>query len=261
MPKHRRPTNACLEAFILAEFAKPGRPLLRTLFSVNSRFQWGNPAVFSLSTEAVVTNLLQVVSTVTGVYLAARLAHKNAADAEKIRSERDGYYMCRALLDELQDNIAAVEAWSREYQAHLNRDPAIQAHLEELTASADPEILKSGDAWVAWWKAGSAFRHTYAENNPAPLELSTFIWDTMKQQSVTFQLPADFISAVRRYYRQMGVSMQDVSTRSRLDRTRAAAVAIWQETRRMRDEAVPHFALKQDQLRTRLSAKGIRFDD
>ena len=153
--------------------------------------------------ELVITSGVQLVSTVLGVYLAARAAHKNTVEYEVIRAERDGYFMRAALLEELKDNIAAVDAWSADFQAHLDKNPAIVAHAEELKEGADPEILKSGHAWVAWWKAGSAFRLTDINDNPPALTLSTLIWDAMKQQSVTFQLPADFLSSVRRYYRDI----------------------------------------------------------
>ncbi len=156
--------------------------------------------------ELVITSGVQLVSTVLGVYLAARAAHKNTVEYEVIRAERDGYFMRAALLEELKDNIAAVDAWSADFQAHLDRNPAIVAHPEELKEGADPEILKSGHAWVAWWKAGSAFRLTDINDNPPALTLSTLIWDAMKQQSVTFQLPADFLSSVRRYYRDIAAT-------------------------------------------------------
>src|SRR5262249_30314980 len=152
------------------------------------------------------------------------------------------YFMRAALLDELKENVAAVDAWSSDFQAHLDRDPAIQAHAVELEQSADPTIVRSGHAWVAWWKAGSAFRLTHVNDNPPILTLSTLIWDAMKQQSVTFQLPAGFLSDVRRYYIKISSSMLDVSTRAHLERQQRAAVAIWEETRHMREEVIPAFA-------------------
>jgi hypothetical protein len=206
--------------------------------------------------ELMISSGVQVVSTVLGVYLAARSAYRNTA----IRSERDGYFMRVALFDELRENIASVDAWSAEFQAHLDRNPAIQAHAEELKESADPEIVKSGHAWVAWWKAGSAFRLTDVNNNPPVLTLSTFIWDAMKQQSITFQLPANFLSEVRRYYGSIGSSMPAVSTRDNLARQQNAAVTIWRETRHMRDTVVPAFAKRLKILRTELLRKGITLD-
>jgi hypothetical protein len=206
--------------------------------------------------ELMVSSGVQVVSTVLGVYLAARSAYRNTV----VRSERDGYFMRAALFDELKENIAAVDAWSADFQARLDGNPAIKAHAAELKESADPEISKSGHAWVAWWKAGSAFRLTDINNNPPVLTLSTFIWDAMKQQSITFQLPADFLSEVRRYYRSISSSMPQVSTREDLARQQDAAVTIWRETRHMREIVVPAFEKRLKILRTELLRKGITLD-
>src|SRR5262249_35469535 len=144
-----------------------------------------------------------------------------------------------------------------DFQARLDRNPAIQAHAEELKESADPEILRTGHAWVAWWKAGSAFRLTDINNNPPVLTLSTLMWDAIKQQSVTFQLPAGFLSAVRRYYRSISSSMPQVSTRESLVRQQDAAVAIWRDTRNMREIVVPDFEKRLKMLRAELLRKGI----
>jgi len=210
--------------------------------------------------ELLVTSGVQLVSTVLGVYLAARAAHRNTVEYEVIRAEREGYFMRAALLDEMKDNIAAVDAWSMNFQAHLDKNPAIVAHAEELKAGADPEILKSGHAWVAWWKAGSAFRLTDIGDNPHALTLSTLIWDAMKQQSVTFQLPADFLSSVRRYHRDIASSMEHVTTRAHLERQQKTAVTIWQETRYMREAVVPAFQQRLARLRKELLDKGVTLD-
>jgi hypothetical protein len=210
--------------------------------------------------EMLLTGGVQVVSTVLGVYLAARAAYKNTVELEVIRSERDGYFMRAALLEELKDNVAAVDAWSATFQARLDQDPAIQAHAEELKQTADPEIVRSGYAWVAWWKAGSAFRLTDVNNNPPILALSTLIWDALKSQSVTFQLPADFLSDVRRYYIAIDGSMPEVATRAHLDRQQRAAVSIWKETRHMREDVVPTFAKRLANLRAELLRKGVTLD-
>ncbi len=211
-------------------------------------------------TELMITSGVQVVSTVLGVFLAARSAYKNTADFEAIRSERLGYFMRVALLDELKENIAAVDAWSADFQARLDRNPAIQAHAEELKESAYPEILRTGYAWVAWWKAGSAFGLTDVNNNPPVLTLSTLMWEAIKQQSVTFQLPTSFLSVVRRYYRSISSSMPQVSTRENLARQQDAAVTIWRDTRNMREVVVPAFEQKLKMLRAELLRKGMTLD-
>jgi hypothetical protein len=207
-------------------------------------------------TELMISSGMQVASTVLGVYLAARYAYRNTV----IRSERDGYFMRAALCDELKENVAAVDAWSADFQAHLDLNPAIRAHAAELKESADPEIARSGHPWVAWWKAGSHFRLTDTNDNPPMLTLSTFIWDAMKQQSITFQLPPNILSEVRRYYRTIASSMAQVSTRANVIRQQDAAVTIWRETRHMRETVVPAFEKRLKILRTELLRKGITLD-
>lgn len=207
--------------------------------------------------EFWISNLVIMVSTVLGVYLAAQAGYKVALEFEVARGERDGYYMRRALLDELKDNLDTVKAWGEEFQEHLNKDPAIQAHLEELQQNADPAIVADGQPWVAWWKAGTAFRLTNLNDNPGELKLSTFTWDTLKQQSSTLQLPADLISAVRRYYRSIESNMPDLATRNQLAKTRQAAVTIWQDTRRLRTEVLPTLEKDVTEVRASLISKGI----
>jgi hypothetical protein len=52
-----------------------------------------------MSFETLIVSLVQLVSTVVGVYKAARAAHKNTVEFEAIRAERDGYFMRVSLLD------------------------------------------------------------------------------------------------------------------------------------------------------------------
>ena len=207
--------------------------------------------------EFWISNLVIMASTVLGVYLAALAGYKTALEFEVARGERDGYYMRRALLDELKDNLDAVKTWGVQFQEHLDKDPAIKAHLEELQKNADPAMVADGQSWVAWWKAGTAFPHTYQHDNPSPLKLSTFTWDTLKQQSSTFQLPSDMISAVRRYYSAIESDMADVATRDQLARAQEAAVAIWQRTRHMRMEILPALQKDLTEVRASLVSKGI----
>jgi len=207
--------------------------------------------------EFWISNLIIMASTVLGVYLAAQAGYKAALEFEVARGERDGYYMRRALLDELKDNLDVVKAWGVQFQEHLDKDPAIKAHLEELQKDADPAMVADGQAWVAWWQAGTAFQHTYQNDNPSPLKLPTFTWDTLKQQSSTFQLPSTMISAVRRYYSAIDSDMADVASRSQLAKAQEAAVAIWQNTRRMRMEFLPAFEKDLTEVRASLTSKGI----
>jgi hypothetical protein len=55
--------------------------------------------------EFWIANLVVMASTIIGVYLAAQAGFKTALQFEVARSERDGFYMRRALLDELKDKL------------------------------------------------------------------------------------------------------------------------------------------------------------
>jgi hypothetical protein len=207
--------------------------------------------------EFWISNLVIMASTVMGVYLAALAGYKTALEFEVARGERDGYYMRRALVDELKDNLAAVKTWGEEFQAQLNKSGTIPDHLQELQQGADPEMVADGQAWVAWWQAATAFRFTNIHTNPSELKLATFTWDTLKQQSSTFQLPVEYISNVRRYYGGIESNMRDVSTRDHITKTMQAAVAIWKDTRRMRQEVLPLLEKDIAEVRASLISKGI----
>ena len=73
-----------------------------------------------------------------GVYLAAQAGFTTALQFEIARSDRDGYYMRRALLDEVKDNLASVDDWSGSLEkAMRNR------------ISAD--YFLPTDTWVEYW--------------------------------------------------------------------------------------------------------------
>ncbi|GEM_PF-5405204 len=69
--------------------------------------------------------------------------------------------MRRALLDEVKDNLDRGDKLS--------------------------DFVINKDGW-------------HFKGNPDAYKLQGFVWETMKQQSVTFQLPPDVLTAVRRYY-------------------------------------------------------------
>jgi hypothetical protein len=111
--------------------------------------------------EFWVSNLVIVLSTIMGVYLAAQAGYATAVNFEKVRNEREGYFMRKALLDELRDNIDEADKTS---------------------------------AWVAkdgWRMQGGS---------PDPFKPQNYVWDSMKESTVTFAIPADILTGVRRYY-------------------------------------------------------------
>ncbi len=166
--------------------------------------------------EFWVSNLVIVLSTVLGVFLAAQAGYRTALDFETARGEREGYFMRRALLDELNDNLKQADVF------------------------ADNIINKDG------WRFQSQ-KEIFA--------LQNFVWETMKQQSVTFQLPSMILTGVRRYYDTAdalaGGLAQGQGTAIELAKS-------WQkETNSVRETLVP--ALEHDiaDLRGRLAHRGI----
>ena len=129
--------------------------------------------------EFWLSNLFIMASTIIGVYLAAQAGFTTAMQFEIARSDRDGYYMRRALLDEVKDNLASVDEWSavrKGYaQPHFGRVfPAVR-HLGGLLVRqrrlVEPDIA------------------------PDELKMKTFVWETMKQQTITFQLAPQLLPA------------------------------------------------------------------
>ena len=87
--------------------------------------------------EFWVSNLVIVLSTVLGVYLAAQAGYRTALDFELARTERESFYMRRALLDELKDNLTQADEISKNMAENGWR-----------VRNADPEIFKlQGYVW------------------------------------------------------------------------------------------------------------------
>ncbi len=190
--------------------------------------------------EFWIANLIVMASTVLGVYLAAQAGFTTALQFEVARSERDGYYMRRALLDEVKDNLESVGDWSQSFEKALRN------------RISDSYFLPS-DTWIMYWSGKNGWSN--AGIVPDELKMKTFVWETMKQQTITFQLAPQLISAVRRYYDSMDGNMKDVL--SHQWKAGPAAKAILDDTQRMRDEIVPAFEKDITELRVSLEAQGV----
>lgn len=59
--------------------------------------------------EFWIGNLVVVLSTVLGVYLAANAALETAIQYESIKADRDNYYLRTSLLNEVKGNVVALE--------------------------------------------------------------------------------------------------------------------------------------------------------
>jgi hypothetical protein len=169
--------------------------------------------------EFWVSNFIIILSTVLGVYLAALAGYKTALEFEISRTQRESYFMRTALLDELKDN------------------------LEQAEKNAD--FIMNKDGWR--FKAG-----------PEAYKMQSFVWETMKQQSTTFQIPSELLTAVRRYYdntNSYGTDMRAASSPAI-----EAAKALLAETKAMREKTLPAMEKDIARLREKLEKLGLLTD-
>lgn len=163
--------------------------------------------------ELWINNAVVLSSTVLGVYLAARAGYRTAVDVSVINQLREGYYLRRALCDEVKDNLDTVDRWMDNY-------------------------IKDG-----WRYRGDA----------SIFHLQDYVWKTMQEQTTTFQIPADTLTSVRRYYHNFRLNMQDMMAAAAID----CAKFMQEETRKMRETTIP--ALERDvmELRAQLTKRGV----
>lgn len=169
--------------------------------------------------EFWVSNLVIVLSTVLGVYLAAQAGYRTALDFETARTERESYYMRGALLDELKDNLARAEEISKNMAENGWR-----------VRGADPEIFK----------------------------LQGYVWETMKEQSITFQIPSEVLTGVRRYYDKSGGYAKSLAIGQG---TAMDAANEWKkDTAEVREKIVPAMERDIAQLREKLVSRGLELN-
>ncbi len=220
--------------------------------------------------------IVVLLSTVVGVYLAAQAGYKTAIEFEVTRGQRDGYYLRRTLLAELKSNIRAVDDWSGDFEKRLRKkiDPAYfepaddwvfffndkmgWAYLGELT---DPQFAyqmerkghrKLARAYYPEEEQKVRLQNTFV---PDELKLKTFIWDTMKEQLATLQLHPDIISSIQSYYVNMSTYMTDV--RSNTEKAGPAAAAIHADTKSLRNSVIAFLEKDTARLHALLMSKGI----
>ena len=132
--------------------------------------------------EFWVSHAIILASTVLGVYLAASAGYDAAVSFENLRSDKQGFYMRRALSDELSDNLAEAEKWTGYF-------------LE-------------GDAWRF-------------EGKPEDYPLQTYVWDAMKANDATLELNPKILTEVRRFYRMTQLRVRDMVSGSGASRPAA----------------------------------------
>ncbi len=190
--------------------------------------------------EFWLSNLFIMASTIIGVYLAAQAGFTTALQFEIARSDRDGYYMRRALLDEVKDNLTAAGEWGAGMEKTLRN-----------RISAD--YFLPTDNWVDYWSEKGGWQSSRIK--PDELKMQNFVWETMKQQSITFQLAPQLLSGVRRYYDAMEGNMKDMLSQDW--KSGRAAKLIMDDTKRMREEIVPAFEKDIAELRDRLTKMSV----
>ncbi len=170
--------------------------------------------------EFWVSNLFIMASTVLGVYLAAQAGFRTAVEFETVRSEREGYYMRRALYEEFKDNLDQED---RVYEFIVNKDG---------------------------WRNRNGNADQY--------KLQSFVWDTMKQQSITFQLPTEILNGVRRYYDNAASTAVNLAQGQ--GTAIQAAKSLAEETKKARETTLPIMEKSIAALRSRLVAKQVALD-
>lgn len=115
------------------------------------------------STGFWVGQLLMILATVVGVYLAAEQGLTQAIRYNQYDDIQQNYYLRLSLYDEVSDNVKLLRNFDQDY----------------LSKSAPDTTLVA--------------------NRPA---IGTYVWDTMQFSPHTLQTPNLFFSAIRRFYRK-----------------------------------------------------------
>ncbi len=184
--------------------------------------------------EFWISHAVVFLSTVLGVYLAAQAGYRTAIDFEVTRSERDGYFMRVALLDEVKDNLALAEKFAAVF------------------------IAQKGESWG---------------QNLEDFKLKDYVWRTMQQQSTTFQLPGEILSAVRRFNETVEDKVKEIGHISKVTLQGGTQITIFQgeyaeklvppaqsirnEVKKMREVTVPALERNIADLRSVLIDKRV----
>ena len=150
---------------------------------------------------------------------AASAGFDTAVAFEKLQSDKQGFYMRRALGDELADNLNDAEKWTG--------------------------YFIEGDAWRF-------------EGRVEDYPLQTYVWDAMKVNDATLQLPPKVLTEIRRFYRMTNLRVRDMV--SRTGASRSAAEELRKDVKRMRAQVVPPLARDTKAYESRLTERGLKVD-
>jgi hypothetical protein len=164
--------------------------------------------------EFWVSHFIILLSTVVGVYLAALAGYRTAVEFEVTSTDRQGYYLRRALLDEVKQNFVWADAMA-------------------------DGILKD-------WRAGFPGQ-----------KVKTFIWETMKEQNITFQLSPEILGTIREYYDDCDDYTRTLSPGGGVGGSQIEAEAWKQKTKKARDTVVPILEKELAELRAEFVKNGI----
>ena len=166
--------------------------------------------------EFWVSNAVIVLSTVLGVYLAAQAGYATAVNFEQVRNDREGYFMRKALLDELKDNLDEADKTS---------------------------------AWVAkdGWRMQGGNAEVFMPQN--------YVWDAMKESTVTFSIPAQILTGVRRYYAaaQVVARQYAIGQGTAMDGAKQSVA----EVKKVRETIIPELERDIERLRAALQQAGF----
>ncbi len=193
--------------------------------------------------EFWVSNLVIMISTILGVYLAAQAGYKTAVEFEAARNERAGYYMRRSLLDEVKDNLQSVDDWSAEFE-------------KTLRARISADYFLPTDSWITYWADKNGCCNPGSGSpQPEAIRIRTYIWETMKEQSTTFEIPSETLSAIRRFYDNIEANGEEIAGKTW--KSGRAAKRILDDVKSMRENVIP--ALEKDiaELREILKSKSV----
>lgn len=119
------------------------------------------------NTEFWITQVIILVSTVLGVYLASYAGFEIAVNFDRYQSASDVTYLEKSLRAEVADNIAKVERWTQEY----DQGPML------------------------WHDSRFAPRESF--------KLDDMVWVTMRYSPRTFEVEPDILTGVRRFYSEV----------------------------------------------------------
>jgi len=135
--------------------------------------------------EFWVAQIVIIIATVLGVYLAAQTGFSKAVQFEQLMGDKDGYHLRSALIEEFRDNLDQSEQWGKAF---------------------------TGGQAQTFFAKGARF------------EPQTFVWDAMRFSKETFQVPAAGLTGIRRYYRDASANLQRMTQADRDARPAADAL-------------------------------------